>query len=226
MSKLPFVITVDGPSGVGKGTLSALLADHLDWHLLDSGALYRIVAYMAQQKSWPIDETFDWQEKIQALAISFKYSKEKKGIDVYCEQQCISQETRQEAIGELASQLAQFSGVRSALLQKQQDFLLLPGLVADGRDMGSVVFPKAPLKFYLTASVLVRANRRYEQLKEKGLDVNLDKISLAIDERDKRDSQRQIAPLRPADDAIIIDTSELTVTQVFDKVLTYLPSLV
>ena len=217
VSSVP-VITVDGPSGAGKGTISHMLARRLGWHLLDSGALYRITgqACVIEGVSW--DEHPAVAEVARHLDVAFTLDPggemrvAYKGVDV-------SAQIRTEQGGRGASKVAAIPAVREALLARQREFLQPPGLVADGRDMGTVVFRHAPLKFYLTASASERAERRYKQLIAKGESVNLARLLEDIKERDERDSSRPISPLVPAEDAIIIDSSATPITDVFERVM-------
>ena len=210
------VIAIDGPSGTGKGTVANMLARHLGWHILDSGALYRIVAVGAQQHGITLPETAKLCRFARDMQVSF--STEFDGSIVLNGQE-ISSVVRKEESGEGASIIATEAALRTALLQRQHDFRVSPGLVADGRDMGTVVFPDAILKFFLTASPEVRAERRYKQLKNKGVSVNLAFLLQDIKTRDDRDSSRAVAPLLPAEDAIIIDTTSLDVNEVFAELL-------
>ncbi len=210
------VITIDGPSGTGKGTIAQLLADTLGWHLLDSGALYRIVAVRAADKSLKtnnIKEICDF-----AAAMKVVFSTRFEG-SILLNGEEISSQVRLEETAELASQVAAIPELREVLLQRQRDFRLEPGLVADGRDMGTVVFPNAGAKFFLTASAEERAQRRYKQLINKGVSVNLRALLQDINSRDERDANRKVSPLRPADDAVVIDTTTLTIEEVLEAVL-------
>jgi len=210
------VITIDGPSGTGKGTIAQLLADTLGWHLLDSGALYRIVAVGAADKSLKainINEICDF-----ATAMKVVFSTRFEG-SILLNGEEISSQVRLEETAELASQVAAIPVLREVLLQRQRDFRLEPGLVADGRDMGTVVFPDAGAKFFLIASAEERALRRYKQLINKGVSVNLRALLQDINSRDERDANRKVSPLRPADDAVVIDTTTLTIEEVLEAVL-------
>lgn len=212
------VITVDGPGGTGKGTLSVYLADWLCWHFLDSGALYRVLALAAERHNIGPEDIDDLTDLGRNLNVIFKQSASAEGNSVILEGDEVTNQIRTESCGNSASRIAALPEVRQALLDRQHGFRKLPGLVADGRDMGTVVFPDARLKIYLTASVEERARRRYKQLKEKGFDVNLPQLSVEITERDARDSQRTVSPLRPADDAAVIDTTHLNIEDVIDRV--------
>jgi CMP/dCMP kinase len=217
MSDIP-VITVDGPSGAGKGTISHMLAEALGWHLLDSGALYRVTgqACLIEGVSW--DDHPGVTEVARQLDVSFSAAANGeimvsyKGTDV-------SRAIRTEEGGRGASTVAAIPAVRDALLQRQREFRQLPGLVADGRDMGTVVFPTAPLKFFLTASARERAERRYNQLIAKGESVSLPRLLEDIEERDARDSSREASPLVPAEDAIVIDSTATPIHDVFELVM-------
>jgi cytidylate kinase len=212
------VIAVDGPSGVGKGTLCQALAQHLGWHLLDSGSLYRLTALAAQKHGIPLDD----ETRIAALATRLEVRFETfpgRETQVLLEGEDVSAAIRSEACGNAASRVAALPAVRTALLQRQRDFRQSPGLVADGRDMGTVVFPDAPVKIFLTASPTARAIRRYNQLREKGISVSLAALAKEIAERDARDAGRAIAPLRPASDAHVLDTTELSIAAVRQQAL-------
>lgn len=212
------VVTVDGPSGVGKGTLSQQLARHLGWHFLDSGALYRLLGLAARRQG--VDPADAAGLESLALKLDVRFVPTEQGeTTILLNNQDVTREIRTELAGNDASRVAAVPAVRAALLQRQRDFRQLPGLVADGRDMGTTVFPEAPLKFFLTASAEVRAERRYKQLKEKGLDASLTTLLAEIAERDERDRTRSVSPLKPAEDAIIIDTSHLGIDEVFSVVL-------
>ena len=214
--ELPLVVAIDGPSGTGKGTIAHLLASKLGWHILDSGALYRIVGLSAQQAGIALDDS----ERLCQLASGLKiaFATQFAG-SITVNGQEVSQLVRLESTGALASQVAADPAVRSALLQRQHDFRQAPGLVADGRDMGTVVFPDAICKFFLTASAQTRAQRRYKQLKDKEVNVSLPALLQDIQVRDERDSTRAVSPLRPAEDALIIDTGPLSIEQVLAQVM-------
>lgn len=217
MSAIP-VITVDGPSGTGKGTICSHLANCLGWNFLDSGALYRILVVAAEKHHFETDNEAAIAELAESLDIVFQQPEPGKDVTVIYEGKDISQKIRTEACGNQASQIAALPNVRSALLERQRKFRQMPGLVADGRDMGTVVFVDAPLKIYLIASVAERAKRRHKQLKQKGFDVNLPRLTAEIAERDTRDSQRTISPLKPANDAIVVDTTMLEVSEVVKEI--------
>lgn len=208
------VITVDGPSGVGKGTVSFLLAQMMGWHLLESGTLYRVLALAAKQRSISLDDEDGLSYLASYLDVCFKTPKKGERARVILEGQDCTDVICTESIGSQASQVSQFDKVRSALLKRQRDFDQPPGLIAEGRDMGTVVFPNASIRFFLVASVEERAKRRFKQLKEKGINVKMDDLKQEIAERDERDTNRAAAPLKPADDAIMIDTTGLSVEEV------------
>jgi cytidylate kinase len=213
------VITVDGPSGSGKGTVCRLLAQKLGWSVLDSGAIYRVLALAAiHHMIKPEDE-----EALLPLAanldVQFSVDNETGAGRIILEGEDVTKSIRTEEVGGLASQIAALPSVREALLRRQRAFRNDLGLIADGRDMGTIVFPDAVLKIYLTASAEARAQRRFLELKQRGLDVKIDKLITDIKERDERDINRPVAPLVPAEDAITIDTTELNAIQAFDKVV-------
>ena len=212
------IITIDGPSGSGKGTISRLVADRLGWRLLDSGALYRLVAYAGQQRSLAAYDEAGHADIAQNLDVQFGLGPH-GGEQIWLAGAEVSRAIRTEQAGEGASRVAAMPAVRAVLLDRQRAFAGPPGLVADGRDMGTVVFPAAALKIFLTASAEERARRRYNQLKDKGLGANLAALSLEIAERDRRDATRAVAPLRPADDAVIVDSTVMTIDAVVARVL-------
>jgi CMP/dCMP kinase len=198
------VVAIDGPSASGKGTVASRVAATLGFHYLESGALYRLVALAGGG---------DPAETARRLEIHFRDSR------IILSGQDVTEAIRSEAIGVRASEVAKIPAVRQALLQRQRGFRKAPGLVADGRDMGTVVFPDAVLKVFLTASIPVRAQRRYKQLIDKGNHANLAALSRDLEERDQRDAAREVAPLKPADDAVVLDSSDLTIDQVVERVL-------
>jgi CMP/dCMP kinase len=212
------IITIDGPSGSGKGTIARQVATQLGWHLLDSGALYRLVALAsAHQCLDPTDEAAH-AHIAQTLDVAFGVGPD-GGEQIWLQGAEVSMQIRSEQAGNGASRVAVMPGVRAGLLQRQRAFARPPGLVADGRDMGTVIFPTAGLKIFLTASPEERAKRRYNQLKDKGLSANLAALSLEIAERDRRDASRAVAPLKPADDAVIVDSTSMTIDAVVVRVL-------
>ncbi len=212
------VITIDGASGTGKGTVSQLLAARLGWNFLDSGALYRVLALAAKNHSVALDNEKALEVLGEHLDVQFVANPD-KSPKIILESEDITSSIRTEEVGHMASVIAALPAVRASLLSRQRAFREAPGLVTDGRDMGTVIFPDAELKFFLTASPEIRAERRFKQLKQQGLDVNLGSLLEELRQRDKRDSERSIAPLRPAEDAIIIDTDHLSVLQVVEKIL-------
>ena len=207
------VVTIDGPGGSGKGTLSSLVAAKLGWHLLDSGALYRIVAVSAQSQGIDLADENALVAMVADLQIAFIGDK----VDVNGSD--LSDIIRTEETGVAASQVAALPGVRDAILALQKSFQRAPGLVADGRDMGTVVFPHSKAKIFLDASAEARADRRYKQLKNKGLSVNLRDLLEQIQERDARDRGRAVAPLKPAADALIIDSTQMTIEEVLQMIM-------
>jgi len=207
------VITIDGPSGSGKGTVTQRVADRLGWRVLDSGALYRLVAYAAVSAGIDFDDGSKISDLASKLDVIFDEGK------ILLDGQDVTNLIRTETAGNNASKVAAMPGVRAALLDWQRDYAQLPGLVADGRDMGTTVFPTAKVKIFLTASAGERAQRRYKQLKEKGLPANLAALTAEIEERDARDRNRAVSPLVPAPDAIEVDSTVLAIDEVVDKVL-------
>lgn len=214
------VITIDGPSGVGKGTLSQLLADYFDWHLLDSGVIYRVLAFQALELHIALDEENVLSKLALALPLAFITSS--KETKIMLANDDITNGVRTEQVGNAASKVAILPKVREALLQRQRDFCQPPGLIADGRDMGSVVFPEAAVKIFLDANLKSRAERRMRQLQTKGICVKFGEIFQEIAERDARDRNRPVSPLKPAADALVIDSSSLSISEVFEKALTYI----
>lgn len=217
MSEASPVLTIDGPSGAGKGTVSRIVADRLGWHYLDSGALYRAVGVAA---SWANLDVSDPAALVRCtFDTDVRFSETEQGLRVFVDDVDATEELRLETTGALASAIAAIPEVRSALKERQRAFRQPPGLVADGRDMGTVIFPDAAHKVFLTASAEERAQRRYKQLKDKGVSVTLDGLLREILARDARDAQRTVAPLRPADDAVLIDTTGLDIETVVLRVL-------
>jgi cytidylate kinase len=210
------VLTIDGPSGAGKGTVSRAVAKKLGWHYLDSGSIYRSLAIAALKKHADLENEALIVEIAQSIALEFECNDE---LIVRLDGEDITAQLGLESTGNAASIVAALPEVRRVLLQKQKDFKRFPGLVADGRDMGTVVFPEAENKVFLTASAAERANRRYKQLIEKGIDANLVQIINEIEERDRRDMERQTAPLAMANDALYIDSSDMTLASVIEEVL-------
>ena len=213
---MSFTIAIDGPAASGKGTIARLLKTELGWHLLDSGALYRLTGLAADDLGLALDDPAAVAGVAGHLDVVF----EDAGADtrVWLSGRDVSNEIRSEACGALASQVAAHGAVRDALLERQRAFRMPPGLVADGRDMGTVVFPDAALKIFLTASAEERARRRHKQLIEKGMSVNLAQLLGDITERDRRDSERAVAPMKPATDAVILDTTQSDIAAVIEEV--------
>ena len=212
------VITIDGPSGAGKGTAARLVAERLGWHLLDSGAIYRVLALAIQHHHISLEE----EEPIVPIAAHLDVQFEIDGqgeSKIVLEGEDVTNAIRTEEVGALASQVAAFPRVREALLRRQRAFRVEPGLVADGRDMGTVVFTDAPVKVFLTASAEERAERRFNQLKDKGFDVKIGRLLDDIRQRDERDRNREVAPLVPAEGALEIDSTDLSIEQVVEKIL-------
>jgi cytidylate kinase len=211
------VIAVDGPGGSGKGTVTQMLARKLGWHLLDSGALYRLTALAATRQNVSLDDEAALVKVATSLDVAFKPTPEGEPAKVILAGEDATFEIRTETCGNNASRIAVMQPVRDALLQRQRDFRQEPGLVADGRDMGTVVFPDAPVKIFLTASAEERAHRRFSQLKAAGVDVSIDAVLEEIRVRDERDMNRSAAPLKPADDAQVIDSTGLSIQEVLDR---------
>ena len=212
------VVAVDGPSGSGKGTISRLLARRSGWHLLDSGALYRLVALAGRHAGLPQDDIAGHAAIAGVMRVAFTV-RDDGGERILLDGGDVTAEVRAEATGQGASRVAAWPAVRDALMQRQRDFARSPGLIADGRDMGTVVFPDAALKIFLTASAEERAKRRYNQLKDKDSAASLAAFSREIAERDLRDSTRAVAPLRPASDAFVVDSTGVTVEAVLERVI-------
>ena len=212
------VLAMDGPSGSGKGTISRLSAGRLGWRLLDSGALYRLVALSARRTGTPLDDEAALAELARDLDATFSAAVD-GGERILLGSDEVTGDIRTETCGNDASKVAVMPAVRSALLSRQRGYRLPPGLVADGRDMGTVVFPDAEVKIFLTASPEERARRRHKQLMEKGIDVSLSRLFSEVAERDRRDEQRSVAPLKPAEDAVVLDTTGLEIPEVVERVM-------
>ena len=219
MAQMAPVMTIDGPSGAGKGTLCQLLAEKLGWHLLDSGAIYRVLSLAALHHDVEIDS----EAALVPLAANLDVQFQVEGalVKVILEGEDVSRTIRTEEVGNAASKIAAFPRVREALLRRQRAFRQAPGLIADGRDMGTVVFPEADVKIFLDASAEERAQRRYKQLQDKGFDVNFERLLTEIRERDDRDRNRAVAPLKPAEDALVVDSTSMTIDEVLATVLAY-----
>ncbi|QYK14798.1 (d)CMP kinase [Shewanella rhizosphaerae] len=229
MSQRAPIVTIDGPSGAGKGTISQILASRLGWKLLDSGAIYRVLALAAIHHNVELDNEASLALLAAHLDVQFITAKG-NGIKVVLEGEDVSHAIRSQECSNAASKVAAFPRVREALLRRQRAFAEAPGLIADGRDMGTVVFPTTPAKLYLTASAEERAQRRYNQLQDKGFDVNIDRLLAEVVERDERDMNRPVAPLVPAEDALVIDTTGIGIDEVVELALSHikekLPDLV
>ncbi|TVP16305.1 (d)CMP kinase [Shewanella sp. KCT] len=229
MSQRAPIVTIDGPSGAGKGTISQILASRLGWKLLDSGAIYRVLALAAIHHNVELDNEASLALLAAHLDVQFNTANG-NGIKVVLEGEDVSHAIRSQECSNAASKVAAFPRVREALLRRQRAFAEAPGLIADGRDMGTVVFPTTPAKLYLTASAEERAQRRYNQLQDKGFDVNIDRLLAEVVERDERDMNRPVAPLVPAEDALVIDTTGIGIDEVVELALSHikekLPDLV
>ncbi|WP_371876060.1 (d)CMP kinase [Pleionea sp. CnH1-48] len=221
MNKSP-VVTIDGPSGAGKGTIAFLLAEKLGWPILDSGAIYRVLGLAAQRQAVDFNDISSLSQLASSLPLVFSPNSQSGEVDVLLDGDNVSRDIRTDEAGQAASKVAVIPEVRSALLQRQRDFQQEPGLIADGRDMGTVVFPEANAKIFLTASAEKRAERRYNQLKEKGINASLSALLESIRERDERDSNRTVAPLVPADGALVVDSSLYSIDEVFSQVYEYI----
>lgn len=221
MPRIP-VLTIDGPSGSGKGTISRAVADRLGWHYLDSGAIYRAVGLAAAWENVDLSDPEAVAHCAARTEIRFETA-ESGELHVIVNGKDATRQLRMETAGAAASAIAAHPPVRAALVDLQHRFRRLPGLVADGRDMGTVIFPDAAYKVFLTASAEERAKRRHKQLKEKGVSVNLDSLLHEIAARDERDAGRAVAPLKPADDAVVVDSTGTPITEVIERVLSVLP---
>ena len=218
MSIKPFIITIDGPAGAGKGTISKLVSQNMGFHYLDSGAIYRVIAFEANQKGLATDQISQITELIDEINIQFI------GDKIFLTDKDVSELIRSEDIGKFASEIAKNEEIRKNILEFQKSFFKPPGLVADGRDMGTVIFPKAKVKIFLTASIQERANRRYKQLILKEKDVNLTDLFQRIKLRDESDKNRKISPLKAANDAYLVKTDNLSIKQSYEKVMEIIKS--
>jgi CMP/dCMP kinase len=218
------IITIDGPSGSGKGTLAAKIAQHYQYHLLDSGALYRLLGLALARRN-KLQTLYDEECVEIAKKLDIQFEPNEFGVLVKLDGHDVTNIIRSEQVGEYASKVAVIEQLRAALLDRQYAFAQAPGLVADGRDMGTVVFPNAGAKIYLTASAESRATRRYKQLQGMGSDAKMSAILANIQARDKRDMEREVAPLKPASDAYIIDSSDLTIDEVFQMMKVHIDRL-
>ncbi|MCG9696704.1 (d)CMP kinase [Shewanella sp. Isolate11] len=221
MSQRAHIVTIDGPSGAGKGTVSQILASRLGWKLLDSGAIYRVLALAAIHHNVELDNEASLTLLAAHLDVQF-ITTNANGIKVVLEGEDVSHAIRSQECSTAASKVAAFPSVREALLRRQRAFAEAPGLIADGRDMGTVVFPSTPAKLYLTATAEERAQRRYNQLQDKGFDVNIDRLLVEVIERDERDMNRPVAPLVPAEDALVIDTTTIGIDEVVELALAHI----
>lgn len=219
MSNSINVITIDGPSGTGKGTLSLMLAHKLGWHYLDSGVLYRVLAYVAVQQKVPVDDEVQLAQIAKNMPVQFILDDSYQSYSVKLHDQDITKQIRSEEVSAASSKVSSHAPVRNVLIELQKLFQKAPGLITDGRDMGTVIFPEAQLKVFMTACQEIRAQRRYNQLKDKGIDVTLGAVQSELNERDKRDQERSVAPLKPADDACIVDTSNKNTDEVLQEIM-------
>jgi cytidylate kinase len=214
------VITIDGPSGSGKGVITHRLANTTGFHILDSGALYRLIGLSARKHNLPLDAEIDLAKLARGLNVEFVRTDDaQEPLRVMLDNEDVTRQIRTDEAGTDASQVAPLNLVREAIKALQRDFRQSPGLIADGRDMGTVVFPEADVKIYLTANAQARAERRYKQLIDKDIDVSLHALFLSIQRRDERDMNREVAPLEPASDALIIDSTEIDIDEVFHRVI-------
>lgn len=218
---IQYIVTIDGPSGSGKGTITQLVAHKLGWHILDSGALYRVLGVAAQRHGIEVSAEEQVTQLARNMDIQFLLNNKTGEVEPIFEGENLSAAIRTDEAGQAASQVAAIPSVREALLARQRDFYQLPGLVADGRDMGTVVFPEAPVKIFLTASAECRAERRYNQLKNKGVSANMRALLDSIKARDERDRTRPVAPLVPAEGAFVVDSSNLSINEVLAQVLEF-----
>lgn len=214
------IITIDGPSGVGKGTIASALAKKLGWQVLDSGAIYRVLALAALHHQVDIENEANLVPLAAHLDVQF-LAQQQTSLQVVLEGEEVTQAIRNEQVGNTASKIAVFPRVREALLRRQRAFAQQPGLIADGRDMGTVVFPEAAVKIFLDASAQERAKRRWQQLQQQGISGSFDALLVEIKARDERDRNRIVAPLVPAKEALVIDSTAMTIEQVFDTVIKY-----